>query len=230
MKLKIALVLCAGYGKRLKPLTLKKPKPLISVKNINLLQNTLNLLKLLDIEKIKINTFYLEKQIIDFVSKNEMNAKIEIVKDGDKILNTGGGILNLMKSSDENNFIVFNPDTIWSSDHAKEINDMIRFYKNNSLNNLLLVVNKNKSFDKRFKGDFELKEQKLLKQKKNNFIFTGCQIINKKVFENNKEKYFSISKIWDQKIKDKTLFGYESKLPFIHLTDMEIYNRLIKNN
>jgi len=230
MKIKTALILCAGFGKRLNPLTLKKPKPLININDTSLLQNTFNLLDQLGIQNIRINTFYLQNQIIDFVSKNNMDLKIQVIQDGEEILDTGGGILNLIKSSSENDFIVFNPDTIWNSNYVIEIKKMINFYYENNLNNLLMVVNKNKSFDERFKGDFELNEKKLFKQKKNNFIYTGCQIINKNLFKQINDVSFSISKIWNREIAKEILYGFESKEEFIHLTDIEIYNRLTKNN
>ena len=230
MKIKTALILCAGFGKRLNPITLKTPKPLITINDITLLQNTINLLEKLNIQNIKINTYYLQDQIVDFVLKNKMESKIEIIKDGDEILDTGGGIFNLIKSSNEDDFIIFNPDTVWNSNYVEVIKNMIDFYYNKNLNNLLMVVNKNKSFDERFKGDFELKENKLLKQKQNNFIYTGCQIINKNLFKNIKDISFSILNIWNQQIKKEMLFGYESNENFVHITDLEIYKRLTKNN
>jgi len=230
MKIKTALILCAGFGKRLNPITLKTPKPLIAINDITLLQNTINLLEQLNIQNIKINTYYLQDQIVDFVLKNKMKSKIEIIKDGDKILDTGGGIFNLIKSSNEDDFIIFNPDTVWNSNYVEVIKNMIDFYYNKNLNNLLMVVNKNKSFDERFKGDFELKENKLLKQGQNNFIYTGCQIINKNLFKNIKDISFSILNIWNQQIKKEMLFGYESNENFVHITDLEIYKRLTKNN
>ena len=230
MKIKTALILCAGFGKRLNPITLKTPKPLITINDITLLQNTINLLEKLNIQNIKINTYYLQDQIVDFVLKNKMKSKIEIIKDGDKILDTGGGIFNLIKSSNEDDFIIFNPDTVWNSNYVEIIKNMIDFYYNKNLNNLLMVVNKNKSFDERFKGDFELKENKLLKQEQNNFIYTGCQVINKNLFKNIKDISFSILNIWNQQIKKEMLFGYESNENFVHITDLEIYKRLTKNN
>ena len=230
MKIKTALILCAGFGKRLNPITLKTPKPLITINDITLLQNTINLLEQLNIQTIKINTYYLQDQIVDFVLKNKMKSKIEIIKDGDKILDTGGGIFNLIKSSNEDDFIIFNPDTVWNSNYVEVIKNMIDFYYNKNLNNLLMVVNKNKSFDERFKGDFELKENKLSKQEQNNFIYTGCQIINKNLFKNIKDISFSILNIWNQQIKKEMLFGYESNENFVHITDLEIYKRLTKNN
>ena len=140
MKINTALILCAGYGKRLNPLTLKKPKPLIEVNNITLLENTINLIKKLNIKKIKINTFYLKNQIENFILKKDFDLNIEIINDGEQILDTGGGILNLVENSNENDFLVFNPDTIWNSKYLQTIKEMENFYFNNEVQNILMVV------------------------------------------------------------------------------------------
>ena len=230
MKIKTALILCAGFGKRLHPLTSKTPKPLLKINNITLLERTLNIVRQLEIKDVKINTFHLENEIINFLSNYKTNINIDIIKDGKDILDTGGGIINLIKSSSENDFIIFNPDTIWDLKYKDELGKMIEYYYSNKLNNLLLVVNKNKSFDKRLTGDFELKNSNLVKYKEKNYIYTGCQIINKKIFQNITEKSFSISKIWNTEIDKNNLNGFESKEDFIHVTDLEIYNKLLKIN
>jgi len=229
MKINTALILCAGYGKRLNPLTLTKPKPLIEVNNITLLENTINLIKKLNIKKIKINTFYLKNKIENFILKKDFDLDIEVINDGDQILDTGGGILNLVENSNENDFIVFNPDTIWNSKYLQTIKEMENFYFNNEVQNILMVVNKQISYDKNLKGDFSFKLNKLLNYEDRNYIFTGCQIINKNLFSNYKNTSFSISKIWNELINDQKLYGFESLNEFTHITNLEIYNKLIKN-
>ena len=226
MKINTALILCAGYGKRLNPLTLKKPKPLLEVNNIALLENTINLLDKLQIQNIKINTFYLQQQIKSFISNKKFNANVEIIEDGESILETGGGIFNLIKSSKDKDFLVLNPDTVWNLNYIDLINKMEKLYFDNQIKNLLLVVNKNLSFDKRFKGDFELKFNKLFREKENNFIYTGCQLINRNLFNGIKDTFFSINKVWNNQINNQELYGYESNNKFVHVTDIEIYNKL----
>ena len=230
MKINTALILCAGYGKRLNPITLKIPKPLIKINEISLLENSINFLEKLQIKNIKINTFYLNDKISDFILSYKSNLKIEILNDGDQILDTGGGILNLMNRSNENDFIVINPDTLWSDNYLKTTINMMNYYFEIKVKNLLMVVNKKNSFDNRMMGDFSLINNQLLKNKENNFIYTGLQILNKSLFEKEKVLPFSVNKIWDDAIKNKILYGFESKDHFIHLTDLEIYNKLIKIN
>ena len=230
MKINTALILCAGFGKRLNPITLKIPKPLIKINEITLLENSINFLEKLEIENIKINTFYLDKKISNFLLSYKSNSKIEILNDGHEILDTGGGILNLMNRSVEKDFIVLNPDTLWSDNYLDTTINMMNYYFEKKIKNLLMIVNKENSFDQRMKGDFSFSNERLVRNKENNFIYTGLQIINKSLFENKKVMPFSITNIWDNAIKNKMLYGFESKVDFIHLTDLEIYNKLVKNN
>ena len=210
MKVKSALILCAGYGKRLQPITNDTPKPLLKIKNINLLDNTLNFVQSIGINKIKINTFYLVKKIQNFIKSKNYPLNIDVVSDGEKILDTGGGIFNLIKQSDDEDFVILNPDTLWNSNYINTFNEMEKYYFKNEVKNLLMVVNNAKSFDTRFKGDFSLNKNKLTKEIENDFIYTGCQIINKKVFQNINNNIFSISEIWNDLIDKKELYGYES--------------------
>ena len=229
MKINTALVLCAGYGKRLNPLTLKNPKPLLKLNNLTLLENTINLIKKLGINEIKLNTFSLKDQIKIFIEEKNFDVKIKIIEDGNEILDTGGGIFNMINSLNEENFMVFNPDTVWSIDYLNCIKEMENFYFSKKIQNILMVVNKDLSFDKNLKGDFDLLDNQINKKKLNQYIFTGCQIINKKLFASIKNKSFSIIQIWNDLIKGNKLFGYESKNKFYHITDLEIYNKLLKS-
>ena len=230
MKINTALILCAGYGKRLSPLTLKEPKPLLKINEITLLENCINLIQFLGIKKVIINTFYLKEKIKHFIRLKNFDLDIKIIDDGKKILNTGGGILNMMNFSNDTDFLTLNPDTIWNKNYVETIQNMEKFYFSNQIKNILLLVNKNLSFDKQLKGDFNLLENVIKKDSQNNLIFTGCQIINKDLFSSHSVSDFSISEIWKQLISKNKLYGYESLESFYHLTNLEIYKELLKNN
>ena len=230
MKIKTALILCAGYGKRLNPLTLTKPKPLLKINEITLLENCINLIQFLGIKKVIINTFYLKEKIENFIKAKKFKLDVKIINDGKVILNTGGGILNMMNFSKESDFLTLNPDTIWDKNYVEVVQDMEKFYFSNQIKNILLLVNKNLSFDKKLRGDFNLIENKITKDNKNDLIYTGCQIINKNLFKSQLINNFSISGIWDGLINKNELYGYESLESFYHLTNLKVYNELLKKD
>ena len=226
MKINTAIILCGGFGKRLNPITLKTPKPLIELKNITMLENCINTIIDLKIKKVLINIFHLGEQISNFIKEKKFPIDIEIIKDGDKILNTGGGILNMMNCSQDENFLIFNPDTLWKKNYVSEIDKMESYYFQNNLDNILLVVNKRLSFDKKLKGDFNMIDNILKKDDDKNFIYIGCQILNKNLFQQYKVESFPINEIWNSLLIQKKLNGLESLNKFYHLTNLETFKKL----
>ena len=226
MRINTALILCAGFGKRLNPLTLEVPKPLLKLREITMLESCINTIIKLGAKKIFINTFHLGGQISEFIKSKNFSIDIQIVNDGKVILNTGGGILNMINHSKDNDFIIFNPDTLWQENYIDEINSMKKLYFSKKLDNILLLANKKLSFDKKLKGDFNLKNNLIFRDSKKEFIYIGCQIINKKLFSKNKIENFSITKIWNYLLYNKKLYGYESRNTFHHLTDLDIFKKL----
>ena len=226
MKINTALILCAGFGKRLNPITLNTPKPLLEIKDVSMLERCINLIEKLGIKKILINTFYLKDQFSVFLNSKNFNIDIKIIEDGEYILDTGGGIQNMIKESNENDFLIFNPDTVWSNNYRDEILKMEEIYFSKKIENILLLANKKLSFDKKQKGDFNLKNNLINKNTEKEFIYIGCQIINKKLFIKEKLENYSILEIWNNLLDQKKLFGYESQKDFYHLTDLDIFKRL----
>ena len=226
MKINTALILCAGLGKRLIPLTLKTPKPLIKLNNVTLLENCINLTIKLGIKKVIINTFHLGDQINDFIKSKNFKIDINIIEDGKEILNTGGGILNMINKSNDKNFLIFNPDTLWNENYINEIIDMKNFYYSKQLDNILLLANKKLSFDKGLLGDFEMEDNLLKKKDHKNFIYIGCQILNKSLFKEKKVSNFSILEVWNKLLQKNELNGFESSNSFYHLTNLETFKKL----
>ena len=227
-----AMILAAGFGKRIHPLTRKLPKPLLKIGNTTLLSNALKFLELFGISEVVINVHYLGEQIIDYINKNKFNLIINIVKEKDKILDTGGGVLNAIQYFSKEAFLIINPDTIWNSHYLEELKLMQKIFFENKKKCLLLVVNREKSFEKSFKGDFNLKNHLITRKDKDNlkYIYTGLQIIKPEIFSDINEKVFSINRIWDKLIANKELKAIESNIDFLHVSTLNIYKSLLERH
>jgi len=224
MKIKHGMILAAGLGKRMNPITLKTPKPLIKIGNKNLLEKAIELLIHHGVEEIAINVHHLADQIKDFINQKKYKVKIIISDEQNSLLDTGGGVLQATRSFKEP-FVVINPDTLWNKSYSNELRVLEDLYFKQK-KSCLLLVNKNLSFDSSFKGDFNLNANIVSRDDSNEFIFTGLQILDQSVFNSIKDKIFSMNKIWDNLIKNKSLLGIQSKQKFYHLNTKEMYDKI----
>jgi len=227
-----AMILSAGYGKRLRPLTENCPKPLLKISNETLLSNTLKFLVRFGIKQVVINVHYKAEQIVDYINKNKFNLVITIIKEKEKILDTGGGILNAIHHFSNEPFLVINPDTIWISDYIKELQSMEKDFFLKKQKCSMLVIDKSKSFDKNFRGDFNLENNLINRKDKKNlkYIYTGVQILKPDVFNRLDLKIFSINEIWDRLIQNNLLSGKVSNINFLHVSTLNVYKNLLKKN
>ena len=225
MSVKHAMILAAGLGTRMRPLTLDTPKPLIRVGSKNLLERSINLLENHGIEKIIINVHHLGDQIEKFILNIKSNIKIDISNEKNLLLDTGGGVKEGTKIFDKNPFFVLNPDTLWLSNYLDEMKSLEKIFFENKKPSLLLV-NKKLSFDTSFKGDFNLKDNIVSKDIENNFIFTGLQLIDRNCFNMINKKVFSMNEVWDKLIDENKLYGLESRQKFYHLNTENMYNKI----
>ena len=228
MKVEKAIILGAGFGKRMHPITKKIPKPLVKINGITLLENSIKFLISLGIKHIVINAHHLHKEIVNFVKRKKFSSKIYVVVEKRKILDTGGGILNASKKFKKQTFLVLNPDTLWRRGYKKEFKKLEKIYLRNK-KPAMLLVSKNKSYDRSFKGDFNLNSKnEISRQKNNKLIFTGAQIVDRSVFKKRKIKSFSMNKVWDDLIKKNQLIGIISNQKFFHINNYKIYRKLNK--
>jgi len=225
-----AMILSAGFGKRLLPLTENCPKPLLKIGNETLLSNTLKFLKNFKIKQVVMNVHYLSEQIVNYINHNNFDLTITIVKEEENILNTGGGVLNAIEHFSQQPFLIINPDTVWNLNYLKELKSMEEDFFLNKRKCSMLVVDKAKSFDQNFKGDFNLKNNFIIRKSKNNlkYVYTGLQIVKPDIFLGLNKKIFSMNDIWDKLISNNELYGLESKIEFLHVSNLKIYENLLK--
>ncbi len=225
MNIKYGMILAAGLGKRMQPLTLKTPKPLLEINNLTLLERAINLLISHGVKEISINVHYFPDQIKSFINKKKYKAKIIISNEEDLLLDTGGGVLKGSQNFENNPFFVINPDTVWGKHYLGELRSLEKIYFKDHKPTLLLV-NKKLSIDTSFKGDFNLNNENISKDIENQFIFTGLQIINRSFLIDERSEVFSMNKVWNKLIKDKNLLGLESKQKFYHLNTFDMYKKI----
>ena len=226
MLIKKAIILAAGFGKRLLPLTKEHPKPLLEIGGKKLIEYSIDLLRENNITEIIINSHHLHEKISEFITKKYPNISLSYEKN---ILDTGGGILNAMNFFEQENFYVLNSDTIWTRSYSDDLLKLKEVFKNGNNKAALLLAHKKNSFDKNLSGDFSLDKNNFLNKSSNDYIYTGCQLLNPNIFNLKKKgDIFSMNEIWNDLIAQESLNGCLSSCFFLHATNLEIYNQLIK--
>ena len=225
MKIKHGMILAAGLGKRMRPLTNKKPKPLLEIQGITLLERAINLLINHGVEEITVNIHHLANQIEKFISSFQSEVKIKISNEKDLLLDTGGGVRKGTKDFKDNPFFVINPDTLWSNKYSEEIQFLEKEYFAYK-RPCLLLVRKELSLDNSFKGDFNLKNNLISKDEQNQFIFTGLQIMKNDHLSFLNKNIFSMNEVWTKLIIENNLGGLESNQKFYHLNTTEMFEKI----
>ena len=225
MNIKYGMILAAGFGKRMQPLTLKTPKPLLEINNYTLLERAINLLISHGVQEISINVHYLSDQIKSFINRKKFKVKITISNEENLLLDTGGGVLKGTQNFGDNPFFVINPDTLWSNKYSEEVQSLEKEYFTNK-RPCLLLVKKELSLDNSFKGDFNLNNNLISKDDQNQYIFTGLQIMKNDHLAFFNKNIFSMNEVWTKLINEKNLGGLESNQKFYHLNTVEMFEKI----
>jgi MurNAc alpha-1-phosphate uridylyltransferase len=216
-----AMILAAGFGSRLMPLTKDLPKPLININGITLLENSINFLKKLGCKKIVINSHYKYKKIQEFLKKRKDKNDIFFIYEKE-ILDTGGGVKNAIDYFTNKNIIVINSDIFWQKDNLYDARKLIKKYTTNLNPQLLLVDKKNAYGLDKPNGDFILRKSKILKFKIGDPIlyYSGLQIINTDILSEFKNKIFSFNEVWRHLIDNQVLHGQIMTTNWYHVGDI----------
>jgi len=217
------LIMCAGFGSRMLDLTNKKPKPLLEIKNVTLLENSINFFLSIGCNKIFINTHYLHKDIENFIKNNFKDYPISLFYEP-VILGTGGGIKNIFNFIKKENLLVSNSDILWQD---KNKNDIINFTRDiNKVKNCKLLLSEEINFSglKSSNGDFRIINNKVSRWSKGDEIifYSGLQIVSPNIFENT-TNIFSMNTIWDNLIKQNNLLGELIESKITHLGDKKSF-------
>ena len=220
------MILAAGYGKRMQNLTNNTPKPLLKIKNKELLRYNIDFFVSIGCKKIVINTHYLHEKIQHCIEEHYSDRNV-ILSYEPILLNTGGGIKNALSSLEDKNFIVTNSDILWKEENTKDVLKFINNYQEIETCKLLLATDSNFEGLKKSEGDFKYEDGLLKRWKKNDpyLFYTGLQIINPVVFDLIKDSSFSINKLYDLLIAKHNLQGELSYSRIAHIGDINAFNQ-----
>jgi len=203
-----AMVLAAGLGTRMRPLTNDRPKPLIEAAGRSLIDRSLDRVEEIGISRAVVNLHYLPEMLRDHLS-NRASPAVDYSDETDELLETGGGILKALPQLGEDPFVVINSDNIWIGENA--LSPLAQAWRPSEMDVLLLLVPVQSAIGYTRSGDFELDgDARLIRRSERpsaSFVFSGAQIIKPEVFANAPEGPFSLNIIWDEVIAAGRAFG-----------------------
>ncbi|WP_343564061.1 nucleotidyltransferase family protein [Kiloniella sp. b19] len=203
------MILAAGHGTRMRPLTDEMPKPLIPVLGTPMLEVILVQLARAGVEKAVVNSFYLGEQIVDYIRDREQPRTVSSPED--ELLDTGGGIVRALPHLEDDPFYVMNGDMIWRDDGDPALQRLAQAWDPDRMSALLLLQPVEKAEGYTRAGDYFLQEDGRLKARGDAqtapYVFTGLRIMTPEAFENSPEGAFSCVETFNKLIEQGRLYG-----------------------
>ncbi len=217
---KKAMVLAAGLGTRMRPITDKIPKPLVEVNGKTLLDHGLDALVQADVEEVIVNVHYHADQIENHLSKRN-NLKIIISNERDQLLDSGGGIANALPHLGADPFYLINADSFWVEGYRPNLVRMADVWNHAEMDIMLLLAGMANAVGFGSKGDFSMDTDGRLKRRGEKkiapFAYAGAAIINPTVFKNAPNGAFSLNKQFDAALEQERLFGLRLEGLWLHV-------------
>ena len=208
---KTAMVMAAGLGKRMRPLTATRPKPLIEVAGRPLLDHVLERLRAAGVEKVVVNVHYLPGSVEAHLAKRVHGLEVVISDERDQLLETGGGMVKAEPLIDADPFLVVNSDNLWVDGPADTLKLLASHWDDERMDALLLLVPHARAQNHRGMGDFHMDRFGRLRRRHRGrvapFVYMGIQIISKRLLEGAPEGPFSTNFLWDKAIEAGRCYG-----------------------
>jgi MurNAc alpha-1-phosphate uridylyltransferase len=208
---KTAMVLAAGLGKRMRPLTASRPKPLIEVAGRPLLDHVVERLKAAGVEKVVVNVHYLASAVEAHLAKYSCGLDVAISDERALLLETGGGMVKAAPLIDCDPFLVVNSDNLWIDGPADTLKLLASHWDGSKMDALLLLVPHAKAENHAGRGDFHMDKAGRLRRRERSyvapFVYTGIQMVSKHLLEDAPEGPFSTNLLWDRAIEQGRCFG-----------------------
>ena len=206
-----AMIMAAGLGKRMRPLTATRPKPLIEVGGKALLDHVLEKLRAAGVRKVVVNVHYLADALEAHLASRAHGLDVVISNERDLLLETGGGLVRAAPLIDADPFLALNSDNLWVDGPADTLKLLASHWDDAKMDALLLLVPLARALNHKGMGDFHMTRTGRLRRRQRShvapFVFTGIQMMSKRLLRDAPEGPFSTNILWDRAIEEGRCFG-----------------------
>jgi len=215
------MVLAAGYGKRMRPLTEMIPKPMVRLDGRPLIDHVLDRLAEAGLREAVVNVHYLADVLEAHLAERTEPPAIAISDERDALLDTGGGVKKALDRLGPDGFVIQNSDSVWIEDGERNLARLTGVWDPERMDALLLLADAQGSLGYGGRGDFTLDEQGRLKRRAPDetapCVFAGVSIAHPRLFADSPQGAFSLNPVWDRAIKRGRLFGATLKGEWMHI-------------
>jgi MurNAc alpha-1-phosphate uridylyltransferase len=206
-----AMIMAAGLGKRMRPLTATRPKPLIEVGGKALLDHVLERLRSAGVKKVVVNVHSLADALEAHLASRDHGLEVVISDERDVLLETGGGLVRAEPLIDADPFLALNSDNLWIDGPADTLRLLASQWDGGKMDALLLLVPQARALNHKGMGDFHMDAEGRLRRRERShvapFVFTGIQIVSKRLLRDAPRGPFSTNILWDRAIEEGRCFG-----------------------
>lgn len=214
------IVLSAGLGQRMRPLTDKIPKPMVKFRGKPLIDHALDRLAEAGVTDVVVNVHYLA-DVVEKHLKGRKSPKISISDERGALLDTGGGVARALPNLGQKPFVIHNADNTWIEGVGRNLDRMVAAWDGDRMDSLLMVALGSHSLGYTGHGDFNMDPNGLLSRRAESreapFVFTGVSIAHPRLFANAPSGAFSLNTLWDRAIEHGRLYGIRLEGTWMHI-------------
>ncbi len=221
MTLDTAMVLAAGYGKRMRPLSESAPKPMIPLAGRPLIDHVLARLAAAGVREAVVNVHYLADALETHLTGRSGPPAIRISDERETLLDTGGGVKAALDWLGTEGFFIHNSDSVWVEDGGDVLTSLAAQWRPDAMDALLLLADARASLGYDGAGDFDMDEQGRLERRAASetapHVFAGVSIAHPRLFADSPDAAFSLNPLWDAAIARGRLFGARLDGEWMHV-------------
>jgi MurNAc alpha-1-phosphate uridylyltransferase len=211
-RLETAMVMAAGLGKRMRPLTATRPKPLVEVAGKTLLDHTFSRLRSAGVKRAVVNVHYLADALEAHLRNTVHDMEIVVSDERDLLMETGGGLVKALPLIPQDPFLCVNSDNLWIDGPTDAIRLLEQRWDPELMDALLLVVPLARANCHGGQGDFHMDaDGKIVSRRRRGkvapFVYTGVQIVSHRLLRDAPEGPFSTMVFWERAIAEGRLYG-----------------------